>query len=247
MRLSVCMATYNGAAYLPEQLESILAQLAAGDELVVVDDGSRDDTLQVLRACGDARLQIHCNERNMRHVRTFERAMQLASGDVIFLADQDDVWVPGRVSRMLRALQDSGAAVVAGNFSHIDAQGRPIDFPAHRLRAADSRRPVANVAGIFAGRRGYFGCAMAVRREFLALALPIPDFVESHDMWIAQLANTARAIVHLDEDTLARRIHGHNVTRPNRPLQQKLRSRWRFWLAQFEARRRVQQARGRRG
>jgi len=243
MSLSVCMATYNGAAYLAEQLESILSQLGPDDEVVVVDDGSRDDTVALLQSWGDTRLQVHRNERNLRHVRTFERAMRLARGQVIFLADQDDVWLPGRVSRMLQALQISGAAVVAGNFSHIDPQGQPMQFQAHRLRAADSRRGAVNIAGIFAGRRSYFGCAMALRRDFLNLALPIPAFVESHDLWIAQLANAAGVIVHLDEDTLARRIHAHNVTRSNRPMRRKLHSRWLFARALLEVRRRLHDAR----
>ncbi len=225
MTVSVCMATYNGAQYLRAQLLSILAQLGGSDEVVVVDDASTDATLAVLRAIGDARVTVHTNPRNLGHVQTFARAMALAKNEVIFLADQDDVWLPDRLQHMLDALDVSGALVVASNFACIDREGRPTAFPCHRLRAADSTRHLANLAGIFAGRRGYFGCAMALRRGILKVALPIPAFVESHDLWLAQIANLARANVHLESNTLTRRIHGANATDLSRPLWRKLWSR----------------------
>lgn len=225
MAISVCMATYNGAQYLRAQLVSILAQLGVGDEVVVVDDASTDDTLAVLRAIGDARVSVHANPRNLGHVQTFARAMALARNEFVFLSDQDDVWLPNRLQRMLDALTASGAIVVASNFACIDTDGRATAFPCHRLRAVDSKRHAANIVGIFAGRRGYFGCAMALRRSALKVALPIPAFVESHDLWLAQIANLARANVHLETNTLTRRIHGANATDLSRPLWRKLWSR----------------------
>lgn len=225
MNVSVCMATYNGARYLPAQLASILAQLGADDEVVVVDDASTDDTLAVLRAVGDARIGVHLNSRNLGYVQTFGRALSLARHEVVFLCDQDDVWLPGRVQRMLGAMADSGACVVASNSAYVDSDGSAILHPCHRLKAADSTHHLANIAGIFAGRRGYFGCAMAARRAVLAVALPMPPYVESHDLWLAKVGNAAGSMVHLEDNTLARRIHATNVTDPNRPLWRKLWSR----------------------
>lgn len=220
------MATYNGARYLPEQVASILAQLGPGDELVVVDDASRDNTLAVLRATSDPRLALHQNAANLGHVRSFERAIALARGEILLLSDQDDLWLPGRVERLREALCHAPHAWLAtGNLRHMDITSRPIAVPWMPLRAADSTRHLANLAGIFVGQRAYYGCAMALRREMLAVALPIPEFAESHDLWLALVANLARANLHVADDTLLRRLHGANMTRTDRPLARKLWSR----------------------
>lgn len=223
--ISVCMAAYNGAPYLREQIDSILAQLAADDELVIVDDASSDDTPAVLRGYTDPRIRVHRNERNLGHVQSFGRVLSLARHDLLFMADQDDVWLPDRVRRMHAALLGPRAWVVSSNSQYMDSAGRPTAFDAEGVKAADSTRHLANILSIFTGRRRYYGCAMALRREILPAVLPMPDFVESHDLWIAMAGNAARANVHLEADTLKRRVHGSNASIVSRPLRQKLWSR----------------------
>jgi glycosyltransferase involved in cell wall biosynthesis len=231
--ISVCMATYNGAAFLRAQVESILAQLAPLDELVVVDDASSDGTLQVLEEFGDARILVHRNAHNIGHVQSFARALSLARHDILFMSDQDDIWLPGRVAAMVSALDRSGARLVTGNSRFIDRDGRPAAFDCEGVSAARSARHASNILDIFAGRRNYYGCAMALRRELMPLVLPMPSFVESHDLWIAMAANVARANVHIDEETLARRVHGNNASVVSRPLALKLASRGVFLLSLF--------------
>src|SRR5688572_23511076 len=97
LRVSVCMAVYNGAAFLKTQVESILQQLHAEDELIVVDDASQDDSMRILQELHDPRLRVHRNERNQGVLATFERALRLARGDIVFLSDQDDVWLAAKV------------------------------------------------------------------------------------------------------------------------------------------------------
>jgi glycosyltransferase involved in cell wall biosynthesis len=225
MNVSVCMATYDGGRYVHEQVASILPQLGPSDELVVVDDCSRDETVSVLRALEDPRVRIHCNERNRGVVASLERALRLARNDVLLLADQDDVWLPGRVQILIAALQSSGALVASSNSCFVDAAGAPIDFEFPRLRGADSTRYVRNIARIFAGSAPYWGCAMALRRPILDLVLPMPDWVESHDLWIATGSNLIRSNVHVERDTLRRRLHGSNASIVSRSLHLKLRSR----------------------
>ena len=103
--ISVCLATYNGARFVEKQLQSILVQLAPEDELIVCDDGSSDDTCNVIRRLADARIALHAYSQNVGHVRNFERAISAAKGDFIFLSDQDDVWVPGKIRAMLDCLR----------------------------------------------------------------------------------------------------------------------------------------------
>ena len=223
VRASVCMAAYQGAAYIEEQISSVLAQLGPDDELVVVDDASQDVTAQLVSSFEDPRVRLFRNESNRGYVRTFERALELARGDYLFLADQDDVWLPGRLDSMLAALRNR--AVVSTSVAIV---GQPTDPPAFRLRARDSRRHLANIFAVMIGYRPYTGCAMALRRDIVASVLPIPSFVfESHDLWLALVANTHRQNVHLEAPSVARRLHDANQTPLGwRSLRAILRARW---------------------
>src|SRR5690606_1343296 len=100
MAVSVCMASYNGSRYLPAQLSSILSQLGPDDELIVVDDASTDDSVAVVQGFADSRVRLLVNEKNCGHVASFARAIAEANLPVIMLADQDDVWLDGRVAQM---------------------------------------------------------------------------------------------------------------------------------------------------
>ena len=225
------MATYNGARYLGAQMASILTQLGPNDEVVVVDDASTDATRQVLRSFGDARIRVHSNERNLGHVQTFARALSEARGELLFMSDQDDIWIDGRVGRMRRALVDSGSLLLSSNSAFIDSAGQPAHYQCEGVRDELSASHVANIVGIFLGRKCYYGCAMAMRRELRDLILPMPSYVESHDLWIAIAANVARSNLHLQENTLLRRLHSHNASVLSRPLAFKLWSRAVFLLS----------------
>ncbi|MET4059046.1 glycosyltransferase involved in cell wall biosynthesis [Arthrobacter sp. UYP6] len=208
-RISVCLAAYNGARYIDEQLRSILPQLGPGDEVIVVDDCSSDGTDTMVKAVDDPRIRLLRNEQNLGQVKTFERALGESSGAFIFLSDQDDIWLPGRVDTMLQTLDEE--MVVVSNCEHFGAP--PGRFHRIRLRAADSSRHAANVLGIVVGYRLHWGCAMALRAEFLNLALPFPGYLrESHDQWLAMAGNLNGSIRYLEQDTVLHRLHADNVT-----------------------------------
>ncbi len=233
VNVSICMATYNGSRYLRQQLDSILAQMQDGDELIVLDDASKDDTLAIVQAYGDARIQVHRNGVNLGHVQSFSNVFGLASHPYLVMADQDDIWADGRLARIRDALALPGVWLLTGNSKFIDAAGGEIG-PVHPdLDPADSRRHYINILRIFTGKAYYYGCNMAFRRELVPLVLPIPTYVESHDLWIAMAANLVRANLHLSDVLLYRRIHGSNVTVSNRPLVSKLRSRIIFFRSLF--------------
>lgn len=212
--VSVCMATYNGAAYLREQVDSILAELRAGDELVVVDDASPDDTVALIEAYDDPRIRLVRNEQNRGYVRSFERALSLATGDVVLLSDQDDVWIRGRRDALVAAAEAKGIA--ASNLLLLGSEEplrSPLTGRPWLLRAADGDRALRNELCILAGDIPYFGCAMAIRRDCLDLVLPFPqNLTESHDLWIATVANAAKRMIHLEQPTLYRRVHADNAS-----------------------------------
>ncbi len=223
--VSICMATYNGARYLAAQLASILDQMEDGDELIIVDDASQDGTLDLLRSYRDRRIRVHANTVNQGHVRSFSTALQQARHPWTVLADQDDIWAAGRLATLRSALGRPGVWLATGNARFIDAAGNAIPAPYRELDPADSSRHWRNILRIFTGQAFYYGCNMAFGKDLARLALPIPGYVESHDLWLAMAANLAGGNLHLGEVLLYRRIHDSNVTSSRRPLWRKLKSR----------------------
>jgi len=231
MRISICMATYNGARYIKVQMISILEQLKPGDEVVVVDDCSTDDTIQILQGFNDLRIVVYLNDRNRGVNYSFGRAISLANNDIVFMSDQDDVWVKGRVSLMLAKLIDTGCLLVSSNLKFIDKEGREIIAQGSSLKAYNSSKHLENILKIFLGRAPYYGCAMVLHKKIMNLILPIPSFVESHDLWIALAAILTGTSAHLDEVTLFRRIHSNNFSLVKRRIIQKLWSRLVFCMS----------------
>lgn len=226
MSTSVCLATYNGASFVAEQIRSILDQLGDDDEIVVVDDRSADNTLEIVRGFGDPRIRIFPNERNIGVNAAFARAMSLATKDFILLSDQDDVWTPNRKELMLQAFRDPRVDVVAGNYQLIDREGGPLPGSlAPDLRAADSRSRLPNLTRIFRGRQNYYGCAMALRASARNMILPYPAAMECHDIWIGMVGVVAGSMEHLETPVLLHRVHGNNASIIRRSLRKKLVSR----------------------
>lgn len=222
------MATYNGEKYVAEQLSSILKELSFEDEVIIVDDCSKDRTVSVIEALGDSRIKIFHNNRNRGHVYSFERCISLTQNNIIFMSDQDDVWLDDRLEVMVDKLRETHCLLVSSNNSFMDIEGNRIDFPIDGVRSENSSKYAKNIVDIFKGKTNYYGCAMAFHRDLLALILPIPSFVESHDLWIAMAANLVKSNVHLDTNTLVRRVHNENASIVSRKISEKLWSRWIF-------------------
>ncbi len=226
-KISVCMACYNGEFYIREQIDSILPQMSEEDELIIIDDGSADQTGEIIQEIKDARIRYVRNTSNMGVNQSFEKAIRMAKNDYIFMADQDDLWTDGRLKRMLEEMR-RGSLLVSGNSIAIDGAGKETAYDLGTLYAADSCEYKKNIVRIFTGKAYYYGCAMAFHKDLKKIILPFPDFIESHDLWIAMAANLAKSNAHLEETVLKRRIHGKNASVLQRKLTEKLYSRWIF-------------------
>ncbi|KAB7664656.1 glycosyltransferase [Plesiomonas shigelloides] len=224
-KISVVMACYNGYEFIREQIDSILPQLSLGDELIIYDDGSRDTTIEVVSSYSDERIFLVSGNSNIGVNRAFELALSHSSGRYIFFSDQDDIWKPGRVKIMLEAMKRNSAFLVSGRFDFIDKNSNGIDIAFDYLKAEKSDDYIYNILKIFTGHANYYGCAMAIDRDFLSYVLPFPEDLESHDLWLALCANVLKKNVHLDELVLSRRLHGNNLSVVNRTLASKLKSR----------------------
>jgi glycosyltransferase involved in cell wall biosynthesis len=234
MNISVCLATYNGAKYIEIQLHSILRQLSVSDEVIILDDFSKDNTLDLVRNFEDKRIKVFKNEINRGHVYSFGKAIELASNELIFMCDQDDIWLDRRLEFMKGSLLKSKALLISTNSNFIDSDGNIIDYSLDGVNSISSDKHFKNILDIFVGKTNYVGCAMAFKKELNKLILPIPSYVESHDLWIAMAANIIKANLHLDEQTLSRRIHGNNASIVKRKLLPKLWSRIVFLISVFQ-------------
>ncbi len=218
-KVSVCMATYNGQRFVREQLDSIVGQLHNDDEIVLLDDRSTDGTLALLRqfqeeqaAKADGpRIILIAHAENRGVVRTFEETLRAATGDVLFLADDDDRWAPDKVEQVLKAFAaDPNLQVVSTGLEWIDAESRP-------LPASERMRHRRFSAGFLANLRHnqFQGSTMALRSSTLQHVLPFPkDKLFLHDAWIGlRTILHGGKILHLETSLLFYRRHGSNASR----------------------------------
>jgi glycosyltransferase involved in cell wall biosynthesis len=216
MKISVAMCTYNGAEFLPAQLESILAQSRRPDEIVICDDGSNDNTRQQLEkfaAQSPVSVSLRFNEKNLGSVQNFAQAIALCTGDVIALSDQDDVWRDDKLQRIEAAFNQSPTAGLVFSDAEIVAEdltplGRrmwdEVGFDDHKRKLVHTGRALE----VLIPGWTVTGATMAVRSQFVNLALPIPnDIAMIHDGWIALTVAAVAGVVAIDEPLIKYRQH----------------------------------------
>lgn len=205
--MSVALCTYNGARYLREQLDSLLAQTYRNLEIIAVDDGSTDATLQILQQyqSRDARLHVHANPANLGVRSNFERALSLCTGQFIAPCDQDDVWLPEKLRVLLDAIGDHAMAYCDSDI--IDEHGGSLHKPmSSRCNMLSTHDPA-----VFAAANCVSGHAMLFRRELIQRALPVPDCFY-YDWWLAAVAASCGGVVYCDRKLVSYRFHDSNVT-----------------------------------
>lgn len=212
--ISIVLATYNGAKYIKEQLDSILCQTLQTFELVVCDDGSMDDTVNILReyAQKDDRIRIYVNEHNLGFKKNFDNAIRKAKGDYIALCDQDDIWLPNHLEILFNAMTDE-TQLVCGKPIFVDENNE--ELPDKYDYFLMYRYPTTNkdtARHIFLGRSTYQGASMLIRKSFFDKALPIPDGAYYHDSWFAILACFMDGFVFVDKPTMRYRRFSDSVT-----------------------------------
>lgn len=222
MKISVCMATYNGERFIHEQLESILGQLDNEDEVVIVDDASTDSTVRSAEAFHDKRVRIIRQDRNRGVLQTFEHALKEAAGDIIFLADQDDVWRSDKVSTIKRLFSERpDLSLVLSDSSVVDSHGQITA----KTRFSSGRFHPGALQNFIRNR--YLGCAMAFRRSILTYCLPFPADIPMHDMWIGIVNQFVGKTAFIDEPLMSYRRHDNNISpAKHAPLLQMIRWRW---------------------
>lgn len=202
--ISVCLASYNGALYIQQQVVSILVNLTASDELIVSDDGSTDATCDIIQAFNDSRIKL-LQGPGQGLVKNFEHALHHAKGDIIFLADQDDIWHRDKVQRMTAEIR-KGYTLVLSDCQIVDEVGNEISSSFYTVNGSKPGL-IKNII-----KNSYLGCALAFRRELLKKALPFPEKVSMHDWWLGLVAECTGTTSFLPDKLISYRRHGKNVS-----------------------------------
>ena len=210
--ISVCIATYNGEKYIRQQMDSILSQIGEADEVIVSDDGSTDATLAILDSYHDSRIQVYKHDSKTvtttfpldRPTHNFENALRQAHGDIIFLSDQDDVWLDGKVKAMVSALQNADMAVhdcmvVSPDMKMVC----PSYFDHIKIHQGVLRNSI---------RCTYLGCCMAMKRCVVEAALPFPKTKIGHDLWLGIVADMKFRTLLVRQPLLMYRKHPNSMT-----------------------------------
>lgn len=208
--VSVCVATYNGERYIAAQLRSILIQLRECDEVIVVDDASTDCTREAVESLGDSRIRLILQATNRGVLRTFERAIAEAHGDILFLADQDDLWAPGKVSAMVRGFEENPEVnIVVSDAALIDDNNQIIGKSYYAIRGSFRPGVLSNVV-----RCKFLGCTMAFRKRLRRNILPFPLKADIlHDVWIGVVNSLSGGqTLYIDEPLVLYRRHSGNAT-----------------------------------
>jgi glycosyltransferase involved in cell wall biosynthesis len=205
VQVSILLSTFNGASFLREQLDSILAQSFTDFELLAIDDGSVDATPAILReyAARDPRIRVKRSQGNRRQKQRLAELLPHARGSFISIADQDDVWHPERTATLLAGLE--GVALAFGRSDLIDAEGRLLGQTLLEL-LGEPPQPEDRLVYLFAPRIS--GHAMLVRRKVVSEAAF--RRVHPYDWLVGLDALFAGGIRYVDDAIVNHRIHDSN-------------------------------------
>lgn len=219
-RVSVVLATFNGTQFLPDQLRSLFRQTRPPDEIVIIDDSSSDATVELVRSMiGASSIPVEFVPRTDHHGTwiTFEEGLRRATGDILVVCDQDDVWMPRKLEVLVERLDERPDALMAFSDARlIDAHGTIIGRSRWRV-AGFAPRNVQLVSldpfGQLLSHQAVSGCTMAVRSELVPALLPFPADVHPglprmmYDRWMSLMAAAAGPVVTVPERLVDYRIH----------------------------------------
>ena len=204
-KISVAMATYNGEKYIKEQIDSILKNLSPSDELVISDDGSTDNTMNIIKSYNDNRIKIIEGPRQGLKAN-FNNAIKNTNGDIIFLSDQDDLWYENKVNEIRKIFDTKDYILIQHDARVIDEKGNVIfdSFAKHRnVKNGIIKNLIKN---------SYHGCCIAFRKELKKYIIPIPNNIYLHDQWIGMIAELEGKTLFFNKKLMDYKRHTNNVS-----------------------------------
>lgn len=213
--VSIVLATYNGAIYIEKQLESYFSQTVLANEIVIYDDGSTDDTVSIIEKYKDKYpevIKFSVNNSNIGTKKTIEKAILDAQGDIIFLSDQDDIWLPDKIEKIVRKFNDDPECWgVFSNTKFIDINGKELEgtfwdrvgfFKSDRETSIDLCEYILRYGNIACGT------SLAIRKISLNYITPfrLMDTIW-HDEWICLVLASMNRLTFIDDTLLLYRLH----------------------------------------
>lgn len=219
MKTSVIIATYNGSKFIEEQFDSILAQSVQLDEVVITDDGSKDNTREVVQRYIDEhdlnkKWHLHVNEKNKGYARNFLDGAMLTTGDIVFFCDQDDIWISDRVKKMSEVMEKNPKInLLCSNLEPFYYEEDTRKWSEKDLKAmkTDGSLEICDLTPeYFHLKRS--GCTMCIRKTFLEEIMPYWTANWPHDdfVWKMAVISSSCAILHFV--SMRRRMHSNNAT-----------------------------------
>ncbi len=215
--VSVAMATYNGAKYVTEQLNSILNQSYKNIEIVITDDASTDNTLEIIKKLqlNHPQIKLFTNAENSGVNKTFESSFKNCSGNFIAIADQDDIWNENKIELLLNNIDSEDA--IYSNSELVDKLGNSL-----KVTTSQSMKMQSYYSGIpFLMGNCIPGHSILMRRSFLINILPIPEAI-MFDRWISFCAAGNNGIKYLDAALVKYRQHDNNTVGVGKSKNKKL-------------------------
>lgn len=215
--VTILMATYNGAQYIKQQLDSLINQTYTNWKLIIRDDGSTDNTIEIV----EQYISLHSNvslvinkTKQKGAVSNFAALYALArkqqSGSYIMFCDQDDIWLPNKIKATMALMQNAEQqnhnkpVMIFGNMQMITSEGVPIDEEMKLMpQLSFNRTLVQNYA---------LGCTMMINNELIQIMEDIPLLAENHDYWVCLIATAFGVTRYLEDSYLQYRQHNNNVT-----------------------------------
>lgn len=204
--ISVAMATYNGEKYIKEQLESILCQLNDNDEIIISDDGSTDNTIDIINSFEDKRIKVFSGPKNGVK-KNFENAITNCKGKYIFLSDQDDIWMNNKIKVILKLLNEKKYSCVVHDCVVFNSDDEKIINNSFYKLKNSGKGIIKNII-----KNTYIGCCMAFDRNILNKILPIPNNIEMHDQWIGIISEKCGKVHFCKNKLIKYRRHSDNVS-----------------------------------
>lgn len=203
--VSVAICTYNGALYLTEQLNTIIDQTYPNLEIVIADDASTDDTINIIKRFlqRDSRIKLYCNEKNLGYNKNFEKVFSLCQGDFIAIADQDDVWESHKIEYMMNAWPEDSSFIysLSGTFTNSDFDRRKSPPPVLYDDVDNVHKLVFNSP--------VHGHACMFKKDLLPLCMPFPTDIY-YDWWMSMHAAATGTIGFIPQVLTWHRFHESN-------------------------------------
>lgn len=218
--ISIAMTTYNGEKYIEKQLRSIFEQTLQPKEIIICDDCSRDQTVEIIRSIVAEYKAWDCvhlveNQQNMGYIENFRQAIRMTSGDYVFLADQDDVWYPHKLEKVLKVMEETGAEAICTGFDLIDANGSLIEDTERFKMSPFIRNAQLGLTQISFHRlafRNYVpGCTYCCKRQVAKAFVEIESQILPHDYQIMLVGAALGRVYYLNEKLIGYRLHGNNT------------------------------------